>query len=179
MLDELFETTWQELQDGCHKRKHPFKYCTFATLKNASEVKQRTVVFRTIMDNCLWFYTDYRSNKVYEIKEHNQVSVLFYHPKKLHQITVSGTIHLHTEGADVKKKWNGIQQTSKKDYTTANPPGTPISNPDQVEYGDEHYFTIMELHPTKIEYLRLKRPNHIRALFELKDGNWEKQFLVP
>jgi hypothetical protein len=73
-----------------------------------------------------------------------------------------------------------VQQASRKDYTTQIAPGTPIKNPDEVEYNSkENYFCPVKLVPSSIEYLRLKRPNHLRVLFSKSDGDWLGDFLVP
>ena len=80
----------------------------------------------------------------------------------------------------LQKYWSGVQPTSRKDYTTSTAPGSLISNPDTVEYlEDKNYFTIIEVTLSKIEYLKLKRPNHLRILFSKEENDWDGQFLVP
>ena len=73
-----------------------------------------------------------------------------------------------------------MQESSKKDYTTNRAPGTSIKNPDDVGYEPkENYFCPVKLIPNTIEYLRLKRPNHLRVLFSRNDIGWSGDFLVP
>ena len=38
---------------------------------------------------------------------------------------------------------------------------------------------MIEITPTKIEYLKLKRPNHIRIEFNQANDAWKASFLVP
>ena len=58
-------------------------------------------------------------------------------------------------------------------------PGSEISSPGKVEYDfSKGYFTQLVFKAETIEYLQLKRPNHIRAFFT-SETNWEGTFLIP
>jgi pyridoxamine 5'-phosphate oxidase len=84
---------------------------------------------------------------------------------------------------DIKSKkllWDAIPEASKKDYTTFEAPGKEIQDPDIIEYlKDDDHFCVVEIHPFKIEYLKLKRPNHIRVRYSKQESDWDAQFLVP
>ncbi|GGE20537.1 pyridoxamine 5'-phosphate oxidase family protein [Psychroflexus salis] len=179
MLNEILETAKQEIKFGYLKKKHPFRYPSLASLGNTYP-NQRTVVLRdTTTDFELLFFTDKRSDKIEDFSKNPMASVLFYHPKKLLQIKVMGKIKIVTSGKVYEDYWSKIQRESKKDFITENPPGTEIANPDEVEYkNNEHHFCLLKLVPTEIEYLQLKRPNHIRAIFK-EENNWEGKFLNP
>lgn len=176
-----FNELKKELINGSSKKKHPFRYFSLAT-SNKNGPRQRTVVLRKIEHDTLnlLIYTDYRSQKVHDIQDHPLVSALFYHPKKLLQVRVEGKAHLITDSDVLKTYWSGIQEASKKDYTTERDPGTAISNPDAVDYDREHaHFCIIKIIPETFEYLKLKRPNHLRIQFTRKGAQWNGQFLVP
>ena len=179
MLDEIFNEAKQEIKFGYLKRKHPFRYPSLASIRNGVP-EQRTVVLRdTTKDFDLVFYTDNRSNKIDDFKANDNASVLFYYHKKLLQIKVSGRIKMITSGNEYDEYWSKVQGRSTKDFITKKAPGTTIKNPDLVEYKEnEHHFCLLKLVPEKIEYLRLKRPNHIRAEYT-KANNWEGKFLNP
>lgn len=185
MTDTFFQELKSELQKGTSKKGHPFRYCTLATTGLQHTARLRTIVLRRVEDNLkLVFYTDKRSKKIVHIKENDRVSLLFYHPKQLLQLKVEGRADIVTDSTELQKYWSGVQPSSRKDYITKSPPGSPLSNPDNVEYfEDKNYFCIVEVAPTKIEYLKLKRPNHLRMLFsrdeEKDDSEWNSQFLVP
>lgn len=181
MTDTFFQELEVELQKGTSKKGHPFRYCTLGTIGLGTTARLRTIVLRRVSEDLkLVFYTDKRSKKIGHIKENNKVSLLFYHPKKLLQLKIEGRATLVSDTEELKKYWSGVQPASRKDYTTTSVPGSPISNPDNVEYLDEkNYFTIVEVEPSKIEYLKLNRPNHLRILFTPEDGEWNGVFLVP
>ncbi|WP_343486789.1 pyridoxamine 5'-phosphate oxidase family protein [Allomuricauda sp. d1] len=177
----LFQQLRNELVNGSSKKGHPFRYFTLATNDASKNTRLRTVVLRKVSDDLtLTFYTDRRSVKIKHIEKNNSVSALFYHPKKLLQITMQGTAVVETDMGHIESLWKGIQTKARKDYTTYHAPGSFIKNPDEVEYlTDENHFCVVHVQPSKIEYLRLKRPNHIRAAFEIKHGDWQGNFLVP
>ncbi len=178
MLDQIFKDIINELKFGYLKRKHPHKYCYLASVSDHKPVN-RTVVLRHMTENQhLIFFTDKRSNKVEHFKNNPNAEALFYHPKKLWQIKVSGQIHLIDDEERLTYYKKKVQGASKKDYTTQLPPGTPIKNPDAVEYQDELNFAVLELKTESIESLQLKRPNHIRCRF-IKENNWSGEFMVP
>lgn len=178
MLSEIFKDTVDEIKFGYLKRKHANKYCSLASVyKNKPII--RTVVLRDMADEySLIFYTDERSEKVKHYENNSNAEVLFYNHKKLLQIKVGGGISQVQDEERINYYKQKIQGSSQKDYTTLKKPSTPIKNPDNVEYGNELNFAVLELNTEYIESLQLKRPHHIRCLFEKKD-NWKGQFLVP
>ena len=180
MKEDILQELKNELINGYAKRKHPFRYFTFATLNNHTP-RLRTVVLRKLIPDCtLLVYTDLRFQKVADIQQNKLVSGLFYHPKKLLQLKIDGKAEIISDAAALKPYWNSINENSKKDYTTQKAPGTKIKNPDHVVYKeDTNYFCVLKINITKIEYLRLKRPNHIRVNFIKTENGFEGDFLVP
>ncbi len=178
-------TFWTELNDelqkGISEHGHPFRYATLGTVGLDKIARLRTVVIRDFTHNQnVVFYTDKRSKKVTHIKENPNVSLLFYHPEKLLQIRIEGLAQISTEKKELEKYWDNIQPNSKKDYTTLHAPGSTIKNPDQIEYLNEnHHFCVVTIVPYKIEYLKLKRPNHLRVRFSNNEDMWVSEFLVP
>lgn len=181
MTNTFWEELIVELQKGVSKKGHPFRYCTLGTVGSEHLPRLRTIVLRKVSDTLdLTFYTDKRSKKIIHIKENNKVSVLFYHPKKLLQLKVEGLASIITDKGELQRYWSGVQPNSRKDYTTHSAPGSSISNPDNIEYlDDENHFCMVNIEPFKIEYLKLKRPNHLRIRFSKSDGEWNGEFLVP
>lgn len=178
MLQDIFKDIINEIKFGYLKRRHANKYCSLASIENNKPVV-RTVVLRNMTDeNNLIFFTDMRSGKVRQYQSNPNAEVLFYNHKKLLQIKVSGQICLVEDDEKIAYYKQKVQGPSQKDYTTLKNPGTSIDNPDHVDYGDELNFAVLELKTESIESLQLKRPNHIRCLFERKN-DWKGQFLVP
>jgi pyridoxine/pyridoxamine 5'-phosphate oxidase len=178
MLSEILKDNVNEIKFGYLKRKHPNRYCSLASVNNGKPIL-RTVVLRDMTEGYkLIFFTDSRSEKVKHFKENPNAEVLFYNHKKLLQIKVGGAIELLQDDKRLSYYRQKIQGSSKNDYTTLKQPSSTIKNPDNVEYGEELNFTVLELNTEYIESLQLKRPNHLRCLFEKKD-DWKGQFLVP
>lgn len=181
MKATFFNELQEELLKGATDNGHPFRYCTLATVGLDNIARLRTIVLRkTTEDLLLTFYTDKRSKKVIHIKENNKVSLLFYHPEKLMQIRIEGLAIVNNDIKSKKLLWDSIPEASRKDYTTSEAPGKEIKDPDVIDYlKDEDHFCVVEVHPFKIEYLKLKRPNHIRVRYSKTNNGWEGDFLVP
>ncbi|MFK7834276.1 MAG: pyridoxamine 5'-phosphate oxidase family protein [Winogradskyella sp.] len=180
MTNQFLEEAKRELINGHSKKRHPFRYFVLATNSNAKPTQRTVVLRKTLPDLSLVFYTDSRTQKLIDLKNNSAFSALFYHPKKLMQLRIEGQTELITDTDQIATYWHTVQEASKNDYTTQLPPGTPIQNPDDVNYqSDDNYFCPVKLVPTRIEYLRLKRPNHLRILFTKNDMDWLSEFLVP
>ena len=180
MKNQFLEEAQRELINGHAKKRHPFRYFSLATIEN-DKPQQRTVVLRkTLVDLSLVFFTDKRTQKIEDLQHNSACSALFYHPKKLLQIRVTGTAELITDKEQIASYWHTVQEASKKDYTTSIAPGSTIKNPDAIAYTtEENHFCPVKIIPTSLEYLRLKRPNHLRVLFSRDDKDWTGAFLVP
>ncbi|UOY05926.1 pyridoxamine 5'-phosphate oxidase family protein [Muricauda sp. SCSIO 64092] len=180
-MDQLiFQQIKNELINGSVKKGHPFKYFALGTLSGNIPC-QRTVVLRKVQPNLqLLFYTDKRSPKVEQIHRNNTVSALFYHPKKMIQLQVEGKADIKENPEMLRKIWKSIPAKSRKDYTTVLPPGIKIDQPDGIEYLTESdHFCMVEIQPTRIEYLKLKQPYHLRVEFLKMEGEWSGTFLIP
>ena len=180
MKNQILEEIKQALVNGHSKKRHPFRYFVLAT-NEEGKPRQRTVVLRkTLLDLSLVIYTDKRTQKIRDIEHNSEFSALFYDSKKLLQIRIEGKAELITDKEQIATYWHTVQEASRKDYTRHIAPGTPIKSPDDVGYkSKENYFCPVKLIPNKIEYLRLKRPNHLRILFSRIDTDWSGEFLVP
>ena len=83
----FFSELKDELQRGIHKKGHPFRCGTLATVGLETLPRLRTVVLRKVSEDLkLHIYTYKRFKKLIHIKENNKVSMLFYHPKQMLQI---------------------------------------------------------------------------------------------
>jgi pyridoxine/pyridoxamine 5'-phosphate oxidase len=180
LKNQYLEEVIRELINGHSKKRHPFRYFVLATNENGKP-RQRTVVLRkTLLDSSLVIFTDKRTQKVKDIQNNFEFSALFYDSKKLLQLRIEGNAELITDKEQIATYWHTVQASSRKDYTTNLAPGTPIINPDDIDYKpEENYFCPVKLIPNTIEYLRLQRPNHLRILFSRIDTDWSGEFLVP
>tara|TARA_R110000850_G_scaffold78784_2_gene170215 strand:+ start:1453 stop:1998 length:546 start_codon:yes stop_codon:yes gene_type:complete len=181
MLQELFSDLTHELRGAMTMRRHPFKYVTLSTVDEQNSPRSRTVVLREVSESleCIIF-TDARSQKMSYVTTNDNACILAYHPKKLLQIRLDGKLKVVQDEKEIKRLFQKVSEKSIKDYTTSVPPGSTIDQPDQVDYvpRSESNFVALKFVPHTIEYLRLKRPNHLRAVFKTED-DWKGQWLVP
>lgn len=178
MLETLFNDSKKQLVSSLKHKKHPFRYFALTTLASDGSPHSRTVVLRDFNPEVmtLKIYTDSRSTKVKELKNDSRAELLFYDSNQLLQLVLRVQLVM-TEVSD--EFFDQLPAQSKKDYTGLDLPGTTIKGPDQVQYNFERpHFTILGFQILQLEYLKLKRPNHIRALFQSKD-NWSGKFIAP
>jgi pyridoxamine 5'-phosphate oxidase len=180
-MDLLFASIIKDFNGAISHKKHPFRYFTLATSDKEGTPRLRTVVLREVDKNLnMTVYADERSEKISQIEYNKSISMLFFDTSRLLQITVKGKAYRITNDRKLHDIWEKIPPKSRKDYTTESAPGQEINNPDEIDYLDKtHFFTAIRLIPEEIEYLRLKRPNHIRARFKKKEEKWKGSYLVP
>jgi len=181
MIAELFEKIIDEWRSSYKNRFHPFKYVTLTTVDDQGFPRSRTVVIREVHENHdIIIFTDARSNKVSQLGSHPKTCILAYNPKKLEQLRWDGQLSIISDKSEIKRLFQKVGQKALKDYTTLNPPGSEINNPDEVEYlpRKKSHFVALRFIPERLEYLKLKRPNHLRVLF-CKEENWGGKWLTP
>ncbi|TVZ15053.1 pyridoxamine 5'-phosphate oxidase family protein [Maribacter sp. MAR_2009_72] len=181
MSDIFFEEMRNEIFNGVNEHGHPFRTISLATVGHNAIPRLCTVVLREVTNDLkLTFYTDSRSQKIINLMLNDQIGLLMYHPDKLLQIKVEGQAHIVKDVERLKDTWNNIQPNSRRDYITQHSPSSKITNPSTIEYlNDGHYFIMIDVVPQKMEFLKLKRPHHIRIAFEKKQDTWSSTFLVP
>ena len=178
MLEGLFQecnNQWAQVKDS---KKHAFRFFTLATIASDGRPHVRTVVLRNFNPKDISFtiYTDSRSQKLQELEQDKRAQLLFYDPKRMLQIIVSVVL---LENINEDKIYNDIPEHSKKDYSSIIIPGSKINSPDKLQFNfSKGFFSKLIFKAETIEYLRLKRPNHLRAFFKIED-NWKGTFLVP
>lgn len=182
MENQILASIKDDLQKAVSTKDHPFRYFTLATTGQNHTARLRTVVLRNFDEEgfVITIYTDKRSKKVLQLKENPNVSALFFDPEWLTQLRIEGVAHLEEDEKKLSKTWNTISIKARRDYTTLQDPDTEIPNPDYIKHLEgHHYFAVLHIQVYKVEYLRLKRPNHIRIGFTKENGKWEGSFLVP
>lgn len=182
MANHIWNMVKTELKKGVKETSHPFKFATLATLGLERLPRLRTIKIREFDQESLQmtFYTDSRSKKILHIKENNKVSLLLYHPEKLMQLRIEGLAIRERDEAVLQEHWSRVDVASQKDFTTSSAPGTEIKHPEKIEYIDrDDYFSVVYILPFKVEYLQLKRPNHLRVRFSKREGDWKSDYLVP
>jgi hypothetical protein len=178
MLDTLLKEGIKQLTSALVHKKHPFRYFTFTTVSQDGSPHSRTVVLRGFDPEKFIFsiYTDSRSEKIKELNHDQRAEFLFYDPNQLLQLSVKANL-VHTKAS--KEKFESLPEPSKKDYSSVQFPGTFVKAPDSIQYDFEKgHFVELHFVASQFEYLKLKRPNHLRARFYAERA-WEGEFLAP
>ena len=181
MPHKIFDKIKSELKKGARKKGHYFRYFTLATIGVDKFARLRLVALRNVSEDLkLTFFTDKRTKKVLHIKENNRVSLLFYHHKKMIQLRIEGIAEVNKDQFKIKKSWDAIPDKSRRDYISKEAPGSTLEHKEALEFLKEgDYFSIVEIEPFRIEYLRLKRSGHTKIKFQKTASGWSSEYLVP
>ena len=193
-LDKVYSKIWNLLNLGLQNRDAPFHIPVFiCSNKNKSE--GRIIVLRGIdkKEKKIWFHSDIRSNKVKNLKQNSEVSLLFYDKSEKIQLRVCGYAKINYQNDITKKSWKNTSHMSRQCYLGDKPPGSDTSNPTSglttkidnlkftVEESEIGYknFCVIETFVKSIEWLYLAAKGHRRAYFSLKNNLLEKKWLIP
>ena len=182
-LREITSIIFSELRKAASKKKHPFKNVVLTTVKEQNPLS-RWVIFRKLtMEQNLLVYTDSRSEKIKNLRKNPNCGLLFYNNRQGLQIYFNAVSTIHQKNELTKKYWQGIVGKSSENYTTVNPPGSPINSIDKGHITDkdlnDKHFSIIEFIPVSMKILQLSRDGHIRVNFVKINNEWEGSFIVP
>jgi|TARA_X000000950_G_scaffold37745_1_gene40353 pyridoxine/pyridoxamine 5'-phosphate oxidase len=178
MLQNILEDCKKQLFSALKHKKHPFRFFTLATSSPEGGSHLRTVVLRDFDPEQMQFtiFTDTRSKKVADLNRAANAQFLFYDGTRLIQLVVDAEMVSSTNNTT---EYQSLPEPSKKDYASKQTPGTPIDAPDHISHDfSKGNFTKIVFQAERLEHLRLKRPNHIRAEFRASD-HWKGRFLAP
>ena len=182
-LREIPSIIFSELRKAASKKKHPFKNVVLTTMKEQNPLS-RWVIFRKLTtEQNLLVYTDARSEKIKNLRKNPNCGLLFYNNRQGLQIYFNAVSTIHQKNELTKKYWQGIVGKSSENYTTVNPPGSPINSIDKGHITDkdlnDKHFSIIEFIPVNMKILQLSRDGHIRVNFVKINNEWEGSFIVP
>ena len=182
-LEEIWVDVKHEIHRGAIDRKHPFRFLTLCTVSE-SNPDARYVVLRAVDDALsLYIYTDYRTEKIKDLQDNNQCTLIMYHPQKRIQLRVYGQALVHHKNDTSKEHWSNVQGEAQKAYNPSISPGVSISDPQQAYEWPENltdsYFTVLEIRPHTIDALQLNNMEHLRASFKREKDQWIKAWIAP
>jgi hypothetical protein len=193
-LSGVLDNIWQMLAHGSRHSEDPFHWPVLGTAAQDG-CSLRTVILRQASrpNRTLVCHTDKRSAKVAEIREKSRTSWLFYHPARKIQVRVTGSTTLHAQDSLADQQWADSRITSRLNYCSAQPPGTPMDRPVsglpdfllnkiptlmETEMGRKHFMAV-QVHIDLIDWLILKVTGNRRARFEWIDGKHSATWVVP
>lgn len=180
-IPELLQEIWAKLVRGGADRKHDFHFPVLGTAHPSRGCSLRTVVLRKVVpaERMLICYTDRRSPKISEIAQNSAAEWLFYHKASMEQIRANGRISIHHNDQVAAMHWQRVPDEGKKDYTSAQPPGSLKA----IERGGEvdpiEHFTVMACIIDRLDWLQLGRQGHQRAILEWKGEEWQGHWVNP
>jgi hypothetical protein len=193
-LEGLLQEACSMLAQGAKRFNHPFHWPVLgSTGKDGSSL--RTVILRQFIwpERTLICHTDARAAKVQEITNFSEISWLFYHPKKKVQLRISGPATLHSYDQIADRQWTRTKITSRLNYCTSQPPGTPIDRPSsglpdflrqkvptllESETGRKHFMVIAG-RMDSLDWLALRALGNRRARFDWDENGLQAHWLVP
>ena len=177
------------LKDGVKNRGSMFHTPVISSL-NEKEISSRVMVLRDHIASkrVIRFHSDFRSDKVQELKDNKTISVIGYDPNLKTQIRLTGKAKINHMNKLSKKAWEESQAISKKCYSVKDGSSTQMHKPElydfhmkdiSVEDGYENFCTI-EIYYETLEFLYLQRQGHRRCKFKWNSkGKLQSFWLVP
>ena len=194
-IDNIYETIWNLLDKGKKDINSAFHQAYLATHSDHYP-SIRTIVLRNVnmKDKIISFHTDFRSKKINEILDNNNISILFYdHGEKI-QIKCSGRGTVNNKNENSNQSWQKTRSFSKKCYIVDEAPGSISDMPTsgykkehEIELPDEEIlnsgyenFTLVDMEISEMEWLYLHRHGHRRAKFIINNKDLVKKvWLTP
>jgi pyridoxamine 5'-phosphate oxidase len=191
-LDNVLAKSWEILQEA-KQGKTGSRYitvCNFAiNYPNAY-----TVVLRDVKsaEHQLIFYTDYRSEKVQQIKDDANLTAV-YHDDVTHiQLILKGEATINYQNDIAQEHWQQSGFKGRRSYLAQQAPSSVLTEEgDGLEYlGSKNFadndtagfenFAVVILKVDFLEYLQLHREGNRRARFNVKPHNgWMGEWIVP
>jgi pyridoxamine 5'-phosphate oxidase len=182
-LAEAWERVLARINEAVSESGHPFRYVTLATVDKNNTPRQRTVVLRDFAkDRMFTIYTDSRSDKVFEIRANNSVSLLFYDEREKLQLSVTGNASVVKAGEEYKWHWENGGSRSPHSYTSVVPPGTEINKPEEAylwRLEGTPEFCLIKIEALRMEFLQLDGVRHIRSEKIMDDKEDTERWIAP
>jgi pyridoxamine 5'-phosphate oxidase len=193
-LDEVLNEVWTMLKRGVTHSNDPFHWPVLGT-RGKDGCHLRTVILRQFIlpDRILVCYSDARARKAQDIGHYSKVTWLFYHPEKKVQLRISGQAKCHTDDQFADHQWAATKITSRLDYSTTHPPGTPVDKPASGLPGyllekiptlldserSRKNFMAISCRIDSIDWLMLGALGHRRARFDWDEDRLRATWLIP
>lgn len=190
----IVNEVWTMLKRGVTHSNDPFHWPVLGTTgKDGCHL--RTVILRQfrLPDRILVCYSDARATKAQDIGHDRKVSWLFYHPEQRVQLRISGQAKCHRDDQFADDQWAATKITSRLDYATTHPPGTPVDKPSSglPDYLLEKIPAVLDSERSRknfmaiscridsVDWLMLGALGHRRARFDWDENELSATWLIP
>jgi pyridoxamine 5'-phosphate oxidase len=191
-LKSLEVLAWKKLLNGSIKKKNGFRTMCVGTIDETNASSLRIVVNRKVdeIKKTIFFHTDNRSRKFYDLQKDNRISLLFYDARQKVQIVVKAYAILHTNNEVSHEKWKSTSPQARLGYMTILPPNTKSLTttlgyeerfsevkPTDIESNlYENNFAVIACEVYDLEFLYLDYHGNRKANFYYKNGDLENSF---
>lgn len=157
---------WQLLARASRDRRASWRTPVLATLGADGAPRARVLVLRRVdpVEGLLWLHSDRRSAKVGELCAEPRVALTFYDVRKALQLRLEGRAALVADAGVVADAWARVPEPARRNYATAEPPGSATGPGDVPLAGDgAANFALIEVTAARLEWLWLGPDGHRRG----------------
>lgn len=194
ILSEVLQSSFHLLDDAAINRKSPL-HCPVVASIGDKGPNQRIMVLREFDKDkyMLRFHTDYRSPKVNELANNENISILGYDPEKRIQLKLYGTAKIYNEGDLTTEAWIQTDAMGRRCYLCEPGSGAKSSAPDsglsrdlqnrrptieETEAGRKN-FAIMIVQLNQIDWMFLSSKGNRAASYHFENDKWLGHWLIP
>ncbi len=190
-VNTILDESWRHLKEAADSETHPWRLGNLATVSN-DRPRLRSVVLRDVQlqERELICYTDFRSDKINEIKGSPSVEWAAYDPITRVQIRLRGIASIHNNDERSEQHWRESSPEHRRGYITVSVPGTKaesavanlpdylldrLPNDEEAQLGYEN-FAVIVCRIEHLDWLQLRRNGHLAAQFLWTDkweGHWK------
>jgi pyridoxamine 5'-phosphate oxidase len=184
---------WQELERASRDRHHEWRTPVLASIDLVQQPSARTVVLREVnlQEKCFEIYSDRRSPKIAELKQHPGALLHFWSKRLQWQLRVAVKVHVLESGPDVESRWDRLKLTAAaRDYLSPHPPGSLMEKPAEpsaekmaglllakgmepaLHKEVDHNFCLVRAGFVEMDWLELNVAGHRRARFSVDEWQW-------
>jgi len=168
----------KKIQRGTVDRKSPFRLPVLSTSVD-NKVFQRIVVARNFNehDHSLLIFTDYESQKYYQLHHNKNCSLLFWDQKQKLQVQIDGKASIVE---NKKTYWDKLNDKQRDDYKIIPFPGKKISFAKDYEFNSsDDRFEVVNIKFKQMDILELSSTGHCRAKCIFTKNSQEEYWVAP
>jgi pyridoxamine 5'-phosphate oxidase len=178
-LDAVLLEIWRQLSLAPKDKAHAWNTPVLAT-RDGDGVDARSVILREAREaeSELMVYTDLRSGKVRQLREHPLGVLVMWSPALSWQVRCQVRLDVETSGLDVTSRWAQLKLSpAAQDYLSPLPPGAvlgeaPPPGAADLGLGKQAFFGVITAQVQSIDWLELGRQGHRRARFDAQGARW-------
>jgi len=181
-LEVVWGRVWEGLETATRTPGDAWRTPVVATAGDAGG--GRVVVLRQVDGEArsLTFHTDLRAPKVSALRASPWLTWIFYEPRTQVQLRVRAAGTIHAGDAIAAEAWDRVPAGSRKNYTTAEAPGTERPHPMAGEYLEKtgvERFAVVRTVAESVDWLWLAEGGHRRARWEWNGAIWVGRWVTP